>query len=503
MQRNLYVPDAKSFLPKQSTMRKHKTMRDQKSKISEHSQTQTLASRKLVTHPLVLGLILCLIIAGLYWVLTLTSTKKESRTMEPSIDSMEQALRRPASPTLIPEKEFAKLKKEEMKLARRVLKDFPDKDDSNVLMGNLYRRHGNSAEAIKFWEGSLKINPKRADVYRRMGKLALDTGELEKAITLWRKVLEIKPDMPGVRSDVARALIDLGRYSEAITELEEESRISSVSILTCFLFAQAHLQQNEYDKARQYYEATIGLKPNFTQAYYGLYTLCVRLKQWNKAREYEAIFKKLKAKERNTYLGRDRDTLADLASLQRGVAKTYLEAERLYRAKGDIQEAERLLLRASELEPTNTQCRERLASLYYMTSRFREALYQFEKISQIDPNDPFCYLNIGQVSIRLKLMDKAEKAYRKAIKLSPEQSAGYRELARLYLRTNKKLSEARKLAEKAVTLEKIADNYHVFAWAAEVNGDSASALQAMERAMKLEPANLKYRQIYERIKTRN
>lgn len=460
-------------------------MRGRKKKTSEHSQTQTLASRTRVTHPLVLGLILCLIIAGLYWVLTLTNTKEESPT------------------TLIPEKEFAKLKEEEMKLARRVLKDFPDKDDSNVLMGNLYRRHGNSAEAIKFWERSLEINPKRADVYRRMGKIALDRGEPDKAITLWRKALEIEPDIPGVHSDVARALVELGRYSEAITELEEEGRISPVSILTCFLFAQAYQQQNEYDKARQYYEATIELKPDFPQAYYGLYRVCVRLKQLDKAREYEAIFKKLKAKDRNTYMGRNQDTLADLASLQTGVAKTYLDAERLYRAKGDMQEAERLLQRASQLEPTNTRCRERLASLYYMTSRFQEALYQFEKISQITPDNPSCYFNIGQVSIRLGLMDKAEKAYRKAIKLSPEQSAGYRELARLYLRTNKKLPEARQLAEKAVTLEKIADNYYVFAWAAEVNGDSASALQAMEQATKLEPANLKYRQIYERIKTKN
>jgi tetratricopeptide (TPR) repeat protein len=485
-------------------MAKHKKTSVQETKNSGRSQPSNSAVAKRVTFALVMvGLIVCAAIAGLYCVLTLTKTKKESRTMVPSIDSMEGALRRQTSPTRIPEEEFAKLKKEEMKLARQVMKDFPDKDESNELMGNLYSRHGNSAEAIKFWERSLQINPKRVDIYERIGKIALDTGEPEKAITLWRKALEMNPKMPGVHNSIAQALIELGRYDEAITELEEESRISPVSILTCFLFAQAYQQQNEYDKARQYYEATIKLNPNFPQAYYGLYRVCVMLKQLDKAREYEAIFKKLRAKERHTYMGRNQDTLADLASLKRGVAKTYLDAERLYRTKGDIQEAERLLLRASQLEPTNTRCRERLASLYYMTGRFQEALYQFEKISQIDPNNAFCYLNIGQVSIRLELVDKAETAYRKAIELSPKQSAGYRELARLYLRMNKKLPEARQLAQKAVTLEKVADNYYVFAWAAEVSGDSASALQAMERAMELEPANLKYRQVYERIKTRN
>ncbi|MHC4605244.1 MAG: tetratricopeptide repeat protein, partial [Planctomycetota bacterium] len=311
-------------------------------------------------------------------------------------------------------------------LARRVMKDFPDDDGSNVLMGNLYSRHGNSAEAIKFWERSLKINPKRADVYRRMGTLAQETGEPEKAITLWRKALEIKPDMASIRNDVARVLIELGRYSEAIIELEEESRISSVSRLTCFLFAQAYLQQNEYDKARQYYETTIKLKPNFTHAYYGLYRVCVKLKEWDKAQEYEAIFKKLKAQERNTYMGRDHDTFADLTSLKKGVAKTYLDAERLYRGKGDIQEEERLLQRASELEPTNAQCRERLASLYQMSNRIEEALGQFEKMREIQPQNPFCYLNIGILSSQLERFNEASKAFQHTIALAPKKSFGYR-----------------------------------------------------------------------------
>jgi tetratricopeptide (TPR) repeat protein len=415
----------------------------------------------------------------------------------------ELPLQKPIPSTLTAEQEIAELKKEEMELAQKVMKDFPDSDDSYALMGDLYSRHGNSAEAMKFWKRSLEINPKRSDVYQNMGQLALEKGEFDKAVTLWRKVLEIRPKASGVRNDIARALMDSGKYSQALTELKEEIKISPRSIIAHFLLAEAYLQRKEYDKARKYYEATIELEPNNVHAHHGLITVFSRLGQRDKAKEYLAMFKKLKTKYFNAYMGRHRDTAVDLASVRASTVRMYLGAERLHRVKGDTREAERLLKRASEIEPANTLCLERLASLYYTTNRAPEALEHFERFSQIDPNNAFCYLNIGQVSTSLRLFDKAERAFQKSIALAPSKPGGYKELARLYLRINRKLPQARKLAQRALDLEKTADSYFVLGWASDVNGDQVKALEAMEQAIKLQPHNQKFRRIYERIKARN
>ena len=202
-------------------------------------------------------------------------------------------------------------------------------------------------------------------------------------------------------------------------------------------------------------------------------------------------------------MGRKGDFIADLTSLRKGVASTHLDAEKIYRAKGNAKRVEELLIRASQLEPANTICIERLASLYQMTNRIPDALSQFEKIRKMQPKNPFCYLNIGILSTQLKRFDNAEKAFQKAIELAPNKSFGYQNLARLYLRMNSKLVEARKLAEKATGLEATADNYFVLSWACDMNGDTASALAAIEKAMKLEPGKLKYRQAYENLKGRN
>ena len=336
-----------------------------------------------------------------------------------------------------------------------------------------------------------------------MGQIAQQREDFDKAVLFGRKALEIQPDAPGVRNNIAKALMDSGKYAEAITELEEEIKLSPSSVVAHFQLAEVYLQQKEFDKAKKYYEETIKLEPNHSHAYHGLITVCARLKQVDKAQEYRDTFKKLRSKQSYAYMGRQWDTLTDLASLRKGVAKTYLDAERLYRDNGDIAKAEALLNRASGLDPNNTRCLERLASLYYATDRAANALECFEKIARIDPNDPTSYLNIGRVATRLRMFEKAERAFRKTIALAPNNPLGYCELARFYLRSNTNLAQAYGLAQKAITLEKNAETYFLLGWSADVNGDRAAALQAMEQAIKLEPNNQQYRKIYERIRARN
>ncbi len=80
------------------------------------------------------------------------------------------------------------------------------------------------------------------------------------------------------------------------------------------------------------------------------------------------------------------------------------------------------------------------------------------------------------------------------------KTAGYRELARYYLVTKTNAAQAYSLATKAIALGRNAETYFLLGWAADLNGDRIGALQAMEQAIKLQPRNPKYRQIYETIK---
>ena len=141
--------------------------------------------------------------------------------------------------------------------------------------------------------------------------------------------------------------------------------------------------------------------------------------------------------------------------------------------------------------------------MYITRKRLTDAIPLYRRISEINPKDPICHLNIGILSIRLKQLGDAEKAFRKVIEVAPGFSGGYRELAQLYLRAGRGFPEARALAEKAVALEPTALNYFVLCWACDMNGDSQNAIKAILQAIQLEPANSKYRNVYEHIKSKN
>ncbi|MHC4205132.1 MAG: tetratricopeptide repeat protein [Planctomycetota bacterium] len=400
------------------------------------------------------------------------------------------------------QRKISALKKEELELAERLMKDFPDSINPIMLMGNLWERHGDATRALEYFNKVLEKDPKRPDVYKSIGWFYMNKEQYQQAIEYWQKALQIDPNIPGVHHDIALALMGQNKQNQAIGELEKDIQISPRSSSSYFLLGQLYLRQNEYKKAGKNYEKAIEIKPNYPNAYYGLFTLSARLKQQDKAAEYMAAFKKLKAEEMKV-LKDENEAVDDLIDMQKGAAETYLLAGQMYQAAGNFQKAEELYKKAVTLNPENIQCLGKLASLYIAGNRITEAIPLYERISEIDPDDPLCYLNIGILSMQIKKLGNAEKAFRKAIEVAPKSSGGYRELAQLYLRAGKGYPQARTLAEKAVALEPTALNYFVLSWARDMNGDSENALKAIEKAIQLEPANTKYRNVYEHIKSKN
>lgn len=479
-------------------MSRRKNIRGRKRKISGRSHRSAPPVRKTIPRAYIWGSLLCVTAAGIALLWFLSSNKDE-----PQNQSVEIPQSKTTTVELTPEEEIIALKEEETALARQTFTELPQSVDSCMLMGDLYARHGDSTEAVKFWEKTLEIDPDHFEALRNIGRAALEKEQFERAVTFLKKALEIKSNTPDLRSDIARALMDSGKYREAIAELKKETELFPSSFTAHFQLAEAYRQQKQYEQAVEHYEQTIKLEPEHSHAYYGLGMVYKRMDQRDKARENLATFQELRKKVDSVYSKRQIGASEDLLSLRASVVKTCLDAERLYRNNGQPAKAEELLKRAIKLEPNNTRSLERLASFYYSTNRAAKALECFEKIALIEPKNPTAYLNIGRVATVLRMSKKAESAFQKSITLAPTHPAGYQELTRFYLRTNTNKTQAYRLAKKAITLRKTAETYFLLGWAADVNGDRAGALKAMEQAIKQQPNNKKYRQIYERIKAKN
>ena len=343
-----------------------------------------------------------------------------------------------------PPDSIAALNEEEIALARSLVEAFPDSPDSISLLGLVLSRQGDSTEAVKCWSKCLALNPQHALSYLNMGTIAQRQGEYEKAVELFHKALELSPKMSEAYHRLALVLLSQGKPQEAITALERQLELSPGPSEPWFHLGKAYLLLKDYAKAKERFERAIAIRRDHAGAYYGLVTACSRLHQAETSRQYLKEFKRLKAVPRDTHAHR-LQAYENLASVRRTLAGTYTDAGEIYGRSGKPLEAEVLWRKAAVLDAKNTSCRVRLASLYLSSKRNHEALRICERLREIEPGKSIHSLNIGIIRDRLDDYDGAEKAFLKSIELEPRRSEGYRELAELYLHTNRNVGHARKL----------------------------------------------------------
>lgn len=393
------------------------------------------------------------------------------------------------------------LKKDELSQAEALAEEFSDSDGALVALGNVYRKYGNSAKALTCWEKALTINPGRVDAYDGMAMVAMEKGENDRAAELWGKAVSLQPQARDFRSYLAQALSRAERHDEAIRILLEEIRQFPMSALAHYLLGQEYMLIKDFAKAKSCYEKAIEYSPNYTGAYYGLMTVCHRLKLNDEARQAKVRFDECKVRDtldtRNLIRSRN-----DLGGSWKSAIETYLAAETLYRRAGDFDRAGVSLRRAEAIDPDHPRLLTRKAEEYRIRGQLAEALTIHEKIARSNPEDILNQFNMAGICLELKRYDKAQTALESVLAQAPEYDGVYRELSRLILIQGRDFGRARELAARSVELSATAANYFVYSWACDRTGDHTGAVAALKRAVTLEPNNPLYQEKF-RLATMN
>jgi len=136
-------------------------------------------------------------------------------------------------------------------------------------------------------------------------------------------------------------------------------------------------------------------------------------------------------------LGLDWQTLPDkrdyvlhhklLVKARHRTAKIRTDAGILYYERGQRRTAQRHWLRAVELDPANTACREELMTLYQQDGRNQEALKMCEQLLQLAPENPQYHMCAGTLLTRMNRIEDALQAVKQALELEP-QNASFRKI---------------------------------------------------------------------------
>lgn len=102
----------------------------------------------------------------------------------------------------------------------------------------------------------------------------------------------------------------------------------------------------------------------------------------------------------------------------------YLNLAHLLEEEDKLAESESLFLKVQQMDPTDPRTAYSLARIYSKTSRWEEALKQYQYQLDANSDDPWCYSNIANCYLQLQRSREAALHFKMVVKLDPDGEAG-------------------------------------------------------------------------------
>ncbi|HEY7533489.1 MAG TPA: tetratricopeptide repeat protein [Nitrospiraceae bacterium] len=225
----------------------------------------------------------------------------------------------------------------------------PNRTDSLLWLGNIYRSESNFAEAIRLHQHANRIDDGNIEILLELAKDLEGAKRYEDALQAFQKILKIEPDNLTALIRKRDLLIRLEKWSEALeiqyrlvkANLPESERRAETHLLTGCMYEVGRqlLERGHPDKARRYFRGAIKKERTFLPAYIGLGEILIRE---GKTKEAVEILKKVYARTRSIII------------LHR--------LEELFLEQGEPSETIRVYQEALQQDPGNTALQFYLAS---------------------------------------------------------------------------------------------------------------------------------------------
>ncbi len=270
-----------------------------------------------------------------------------------------------------------------------------------------------------------------AEALRRTANARSHQGDFKTATQLFQDALELAPDEASLHLDYAVACLDHHNLPEAKTQAEKAVQLAPNDSRAQFILGRILYTQGDFAGAKTHLEAAIVAKPTF-EVGYNLALTYLNLDDLNHAR---LLFDEM-------LIG-----IGDSASIHIYFGHAYAQTNHPDKA---IEEYKRALVK----DPKIAQAHYFLGLAYLQRDEDKgweeDAQEQRAEILN-NPNDFRAHYELGNIALKLRRVDEAEKELKRASELAPDNPDPLIYLGELYASQNRS-QEAEAAMRRAIAL---------------------------------------------------
>lgn len=336
-------------------------------------------------------------------------------------------------------KEYANAKK----VIDRIKQKSPTRGLAFSFQGDLLLAQGRYEDAIEQYRSAVKAEPDNREYYKSLGWALSELGRYDEVILIYSQALKRFPDYYFLQSQSGRIYRELGRTKDAIDAYKKAIAIAPGKFNAYLGLATTYKYMENYELAEENYKRAIELLPAYEEAYALLADVYLLQKQYDKAIRSAREATRLAPEKGQAY-----SIMAEAYYLQGHEKKAKKVCDSMagkinidgaghynigmcYFYVGDTESAIAELEGAVRIAPGYTNHR-MLAYLYQENNRAADAIIQYKKASEINPNDFITHFSLANLYNSQNDFAAALKEANQALQINADKYSIHYLLALVY-----------------------------------------------------------------------
>lgn len=317
-----------------------------------------------------------------------------------------------------------------------------DKDAfSEFQLGEVYSVQQEYEKAIGHYERAVKIEPQYAEAHRKLGICHEFLQNYDAAEAAYRDAILASPDYLDPYKDIWRIYTDEAYLAQGASAMRKLLRDLPDQYQVHWYLGHFLARAKNNSQAIRAFERVLELNPASIDVYLEVATVLISEKKYSKAVEH--LQKGLEAARRED---------PELDVERSDFYQRMLDVSGTLGANGKFREAEKLLLKLTDLVPDNGFAWSNLGLVYRDWKKYDKSLAAYKKAAELLPYDAQILNDYAVVlDYHFNRTEEAFVLYKKAVEISENVDA-LENLSRFYLNAGQ-FEEAVRMADRGLRLE--------------------------------------------------